>query len=159
MYKFLSVLILLSLTACGFHLRGNIELQPIFKSVFIKTSGSKTELIVRIKRALTDQGAVIVEQLEDATVQLNLGPENSGKRVLSVNAAAKVKEYELFTHFTYSATAVAGEFELPPRTITVTRGYQYDANNVLGKDSEEATIRREILDDVLRLVLVPFRER
>lgn len=150
---------LLSLTACGFHLRGNIDLQDVFKSVFIKNNGPKTELIMRIERALVDQGAVIVDDLDDASVQLNLGPETSGRRVLSVNAEAKVKEYELFTHFTYSAVAVAGEFKLPKRTITVTRGYQYDANNVVGKSSEEATIRDEMLDDVLRLVLLPLKER
>ena len=159
MYKFFLILLCFGLTACGFHLRGNIELQPVFKTTFIEISGPKTDLIERIESVMISQGAVIVDDIEDASVLLKLGPEISGKRVLSVSIAAKVEEYELFTHFTYSAKALTGDFELPERTITVTRDYQYDANNVLGKSSEEATIRREMLDDVLRLVLIPFRAR
>lgn len=142
------------LTACGFHLRGDVKLAPELSRIHIQGSNSYDPLVRDLIRALTSAGATVVEDPQAATAVLQI-LENSGKRrVLSVRSTGKVQEYELYQTFTFRVRDAAGEELLAAQQLELTREYLFDADDVLSKSTEEEALRRDMRRDLVRLAML-----
>src|SRR5690606_16582459 len=89
----------------------------------------------------------------DATAEFAILTDDTGQRVLSVSARNVPTEFEVY--YTVYYTVRSGEKTLlEPQLQTLTRDYTYDETRVLGKAREEELLRKAIVDDLVRLVLV-----
>lgn len=147
-------LMALLLTACGFHLRGDVQLAPQLSKVHIQGGDRYDPLVRELSRALTSTGAAIVEDPQAATAVLQI-LENTGKRrVLSVRSTGKVQEYELYQTFRFRVRDAAGTELLATQQLEVTREYLFDADDVLSKSTEEEALRRDMRRDLVRLAML-----
>ncbi len=142
----------LSMSGCGFHLRGAVEYPPAMKQTYI--DGNANSAVVRdLRLNLEASGAHVVESPQAAGATLHMLSERFDRRVLSVSSQAQVSEYELIYYVQFSVTRADGVQLLAPQEVKVVRDYRYDPNQVLGSSSEETLLQQEMQRDVSQLIL------
>lgn len=144
--RILSALFLcLMLGACGFHLRGAGDPGSLsFTKVSIEGEGAVAQNLRKYQGIeLVSQGAETVIRITDTQYS---------KDVLSVNNSGRVSEYRLNYRVSFSATH-KGEPVLESGTMRLSRTLTWDENSLLSKESEEATLVRDMQNDVVPQVL------
>lgn len=129
----LSVLMLLMLiSSCGFHLRGNLPLSQ-FPAMYIQ-SERHSELAQLVSERLAHNKVQLLQQYQPDAPMLRLQNDSLERRTLSLFPNGQVAEYELIYKVSYTLTMPEGseqayEFEL-------FRDYQDDPNQALAKARE-----------------------
>lgn len=126
----LTLLILLS--SCGFHLRGNLPLSQ-FPAIYIQ-SERHSELAQLVSERLAHNKVQLLEHYQQDAPMLQLHNDSLERRTLSLFPNGQVAEYELIYKVRYTLTMPQGneqayEFEL-------FRDYQDDPNQALAKARE-----------------------
>lgn len=153
--KFLLMLIMIvSVSACGFHLRGDVQLAPQLSKVYFKGGDVYDPLVRDWTRSLTTAGSAVVEEATSATAIVHILNNSGDRRVLSVRATGKVQEYELYQRLEFRVIAADGRELLAAQRLELTRDYLFDPNDVLGKAGEEETLRRDMRRDLVRLAML-----
>jgi LPS-assembly lipoprotein len=142
----------LTLAGCGFHLRGVVKLPADMERIYI--AGNENSSLVReLGLNLRASGVQVVPSAKEATAVLHVSDVAAERRVLSVTAAARVREYELVSSVHFSVTAADGKTLRPDERVLVARDFQYDENDILGTSNQEALIRKEMQRDLVQIIL------
>lgn len=155
--RFFLLLLFITLAACGYQLRGvqngNVELA--ISSVYLTGGEQDAPLLSLLKQRLQQFGVAEVVADELADVSLSLGSISRSRRVLSVNSAAKVSEYELHYSVSYRITVLEGEpeGESSLRSASTRRDITFDENQVLAKAEEEERLYQDMRSDVVNTIL------
>lgn len=150
----LTVALMLAVSACGFHLRGEVKLAPQLARIHIAGADLYDPLVRDLTRALTSAGSTVVADPSEATAILDIVRNSASRRVLSVQTTGKVQEYELYQTLEFRVHDPAGVELLDMQRLELTRDYLFDANDVLGKAGEEETLRRDMRRDLVRLAML-----
>lgn len=151
-------LLALLVSACGFHLRGAVELPEELRNIYLDTSDSN--LTRELNALLSDGGAEVVNVREDADVILKVGPGIFNRRVLSFDPdTGKELEIEIAYALAYSARRADGEVLQQRRVLTLQRSYVFDAGALLGTTRQETTLRKEMQRDAVQQLLRQLGER
>lgn len=138
----------LFLAGCGFQLRGNYVLP--FATLHLGLP-ENSELHAQLRRAV-EAGSATRIVAANAAAQLQVIQNSQAKNVLSVNAAGRVREYELVRSFKFRV--VAGEQELlAPASIVVRRDLTFSDEQVLSKEAEEVLLWQDMQADLIQQVL------
>ncbi len=144
--KALFVLLLVtSLVACGFHLRGSADVA--FGSIFIQ--GNPLVISKKLVRSLKTNGVKVLPSAEGAELLLETLGEESEKRILSLSGRGTVNEFELFYRVHYRTKFAGDELWSPALTVEARRDFTYDDSNLLAKQGEEKLLYESMQADVL----------
>ena len=161
--KSLHVLVLLavlaSLTACGFHLRGQSALPPMLEVTHIRSKEPYAGMPAALRTELLAAGARLTDQPGEATGIINILGGRSQRRVLSVGSGGKASEYELFEEVNFSVEDGQGNEVLEPQTIRMIRDLVFDENELLGKVSEAEDIKRRMKRGLARQIMTRINIR
>ena len=144
-------LLLLSLVGCGFQLRGTAQLPDSIKTMRIDGISNNRSIGLKLKRALIGNGIVIADS-NDAAV-LKVVKYDFERRVLSVGSNAKVSEYELFSELEFIVLDAQGDVLSEQQSVSAQRDYQFDEDEVLGRESEEQLLREQLDQQLIQSVL------
>jgi LPS-assembly lipoprotein len=158
MRAFLAVMVL-SLSACGFQLRGTAALP--FETLYIANmsggSGSantSSGVALDLKRNI--QGGTrtrIVTDEKSAQARLELSGETKFRNILSLSGAGRVRELQLIYRINLRVhDGKGGEF-VPLTTLSIARDLTYNDTDVLAKEAEQASIYREMQTDLVQQIL------
>jgi LPS-assembly lipoprotein len=150
--------LLMVLNACGFRLRGNVELPPVLQDTYIQSQAPFTGMARALRTQLQRSGANVLESKEHASAILTVVGERSENRVLSVGGSGgsrgKVTEYELFDEATFSLSDASGKVLIKPQTVRITRDLVFDPNELLGKLSEAESYHVQMRENLARQILM-----
>ena len=146
--------LLFGLSACGFHLRGDVKLASQLNKVYFQGADVYDPLVREWSRSLTSAGATVTEDIQGATAIIQILKNGGDRRVLSVGSQGKVKEYELYQSLDFRVRDAAGRELLGVQNLVLTRSYLFDPNDVLGKAGEEESLRRDMRRDLVRLAML-----
>ncbi|SMC28970.1 LPS-assembly lipoprotein [Andreprevotia lacus DSM 23236] len=143
--------LLLTLTGCGFHLRGSgLDANLLVHSAYV-TGGGGTAAQVRNSLSLTPHITLLNTPATDALL-IDVLREDSRQQVLTLTSLGRVSEYRLF--YTVNFRARQGEQMLIDNgSISLYRDYTYDDNNVLGKTNEADTLIANMQQDAALQIL------
>lgn len=145
----------LSLTSCGFQLRGSGGFQ--FKSVYVK-SESADRIANEIKQLLTEQQITVVPNAAAAQVVLSLQNEALDRRTVTVSAGKeRIEEIELNYHVEVEVQQPDATPLLKNRAIDLVRDYSFDNQAMLAMDTEEQTLREDLLQDMVLQIIRMLR--
>lgn len=148
----LAASVLIALQACGFQLRGQVDLPASLERTYISSNDRQSPFYRKLEDSLTASGVRVVDSPVDATAVLNIAVDQMGQRVLSVSARNVPREYEVFYRIRFSVES--GENVLiEPQDQALVRDYTWDETRVLGKTREEELLHDAIADDLVRVVL------
>lgn len=142
----------ISLSGCGFHLRGSQLGVQSLPPLYVK--GEDLKGVDVIYRVLRQAGVSVVGRGEDAALVLHLISEKRERRVLSVNTAGKVQEYELHYGVTFAVEDKGGTVLMPEQTISLIRDFDYSGDDVLAKESEADDLYRAMLEETAGQIIM-----
>lgn len=149
--RLLLILATLVLSACGFQLRGAYSLP--FDTIYIAQPES-SELHAIIKRNIeaSTQTRVVTDAKEARATLLVLG-DAPLKRIMSLNSAGRVREYQLVRTFTFRVVDAKGQEFVPQSTLAISREMTFDDAAVLSKEAEEVLLWRDIQNDLVQQLM------
>lgn len=153
-FRIITVLILLiSVAACGFQLRGS-SLDVLQRSnVYVQSSGAD-EISSEVKRQLRYAGVNLINKSGDADYVIELSNERFDRNIISVSPdTGKVQEYELAYQSSLSVTDKEGKKLVKNETISAARDYVFDDAAILGNFSQENVLRNDIARTAASTVL------
>jgi LPS-assembly lipoprotein len=145
------LLLVVSLTACGFHLRG--EAHYAFDTLFLNSPASQP-LTIELRRSLAGIGtAQLVPAPDKAQVILDIASVENNKQILSLSGGGKVAEFLLTKRVLFRVRDAAGNDWLPTSEVLVRRSYTYNDTEALAKEAQEQRLWREMQDDAVQQIV------
>ncbi|MEN8204881.1 MAG: LPS assembly lipoprotein LptE [Pseudomonadota bacterium] len=144
----------LTLSACGFQLRGSSALPEEMSVTYIKFNKPYGTLMDDFTDALRAHHVTVTDNRDEATAVLTINNNRRDRDVLSVNTAGKVLEIQLRQSFRFSVMTIDKLPLVAPQHITMTRDYLYSSTDVLSKDREEAVVRRTLQQELVNLAML-----
>jgi LPS-assembly lipoprotein len=153
----LAVACMLTLSACGFKLRGSDGSYNLpFNKLYIGLPNS-SPLAIDLKRNIRPIGTTeIVDKMTDADGVLEVlsNPDNTrSKSILALNTNGRVSQYLLTYSINFRVHDQQGNTLMPPTTITLTRSLDFDDQQLLAKQSEEDLLYRDMQKDLVQQML------
>jgi len=155
MKKIIACFLMIGLTsACGWHLRGSINLPDNLTSLYVSAANAHGALITEIKQQLKANKVAIAETSAEAPYSLVIVEERNERRTAGVGSDALTSAYEVTLAADYQVRARGGEILAPVTTAVTSRTYNFSAGNASSAEQEEAILlgemRREIAQQMLR---------
>ena len=145
-------MVLLGLSACGFHLKGREPLPAVVRAPYVESSDRQSEFVISLERAMITSGARPVSSKEKASVVVNIIKDDVVRRTLSVSAQNQPDEYELTYTVRFSVTAGDKEL-LPPTDISNVRSFAFAEQLLLAKNHEETILKQDMAHDLADMVM------
>lgn len=145
--------ITLTLSACGFQLRGASSTQMPFKTIFLGLPDNSA-LGSELKRYIRSGGSttVVTDQKEAEAIMEVLG-EVREKVILSLNSQGRVREYTLYYKFRFRVKDNKGQELMVPTDITLKRDISFNESAIMAKEQEEQQLYREMQSDLVQQIL------
>ncbi len=147
----LTLVVLASLSACGFALRGAVSFP--FQSIYVGLPDNSA-LGGELKRHLRANGKTeISNEATQADVVLDVLGETRDKAILSLNSQGRVREFNLIYNLKFKVRDKAGREVLAPTTISLKRNLSFKENEVLAKEAEEALLYRDMQSEIVQQIM------
>jgi len=153
-YWLIPVLLAALLAGCGFHLRGSAALPPAMAVTFIKSNQPYSTLVDDFATALKSHGVTVTQERGEATAVLSVLDSDIETRILSVDTAGKVLEYEIQQTLRFDVVSARGETVVPEQTVSMNRDYLYSNTDVLGKRREKEVVRADLQRNIVNLAML-----
>jgi LPS-assembly lipoprotein len=150
--KIFSLLSVLALAACGFHLRGSAALPKGMERVHL-TVGGGGDFQRKLARALLASNVVVEDSPGPGIAELHVPAQNFNVQSLTVNGVAQVTEFAVRYHVVFNATDAKGETIVPMESMDFQREYSYQANQPVGTQSQMEQIQGSLIDDAVQALL------
>jgi LPS-assembly lipoprotein len=151
----------LSLHACGFQLRGSIDLSSEMSPIYIEQNGV-FDLAREIKTLLASNKIAMVESAQQSKSQLILLDDSKSQSVLSVDGSGQAREYLL----SYKVNFVIkvnqknkDKTAAVPDSLTINRSWLFDPNAVLAVTNEAELLYKDMRREAARLILLKINAR
>jgi LPS-assembly lipoprotein len=150
MRRLLAALLALTLTACGFQLRGSSNLP--FNTIYVP--GSSGGIALDLKRTIQAGSSTrVVDSPKDAQAILDIFEAAREKDILSLTGAGRVREYRLHYRVRYRVRDAKGGEYVPPTTLQQVRDVTFNDSLVLAKESEEELLYRDMQADMVQQMM------
>ena len=143
--KFITLLALLMITSCGFHLRGMTEIS--FKTISLE--GKELSFTKNLKKTLASNKVAIVLPTENPELRVELLSEESEKRILSLSGQGLVREFEIFYRVRYRVKTVDSETWSQENILETRRDFTYSDSNLIGKEEEERQLNESMRNEAI----------
>ena len=158
-----SLFIILSaylLAACGFHLRGPVELSAEITPIFIEQSGADNALNRELRALLSQSGKNNLTQTKsEAKAVLNIVSAREKKRVVAVDNLGRARQYDLSYILRYQLTGknIPQQGNDNISVLHLKRTVNFDPESVLAIGHEVETLYKDMRKDSARLILQRLR--
>jgi len=156
LFGFLSIA---SLMACGYRLRGMVDLP--YKAIAI-TGNPSPPMRGDLQRAiLTGTDAKVAINPKDADLILEITNDISGREILAYNSNGQVSAYRLNIRVGFRAFDTAGGEIVPEAEIYISRDMDFSVSTVLATDVQQqqflTSMRSDLAVQILRRVAASAR--
>ena len=134
------------LAACGFQLRGTIELP--FSRIALEGFAARSPLADELRRTLS-QSAEVVATPAQAQVVLHALTDRRERSVVASTTAGQVRELQLRVRLEFRLTTPGGRELIPTTELLMTRDMSYSETVALAKEYEEAQLVRSMQTDIV----------
>ena len=140
----------LLLSACGFHLRGQVSMP--FETIYLQTANPNTPLIRELRRNLEARQVKLLNAADQAELVLDIVSEIPDKQVLSLGGDGRVNEFRLFYRVSLRAYDHQKDW-IPAEEIALRSDYSCDDTKVLAKEAEEALLYQNMRSDMVQQIM------
>ncbi len=149
--RMLLLFITLSLSACGFHLRGQAGMP--FASLYLDATNPNTAMIAELRDNLIANNVTLVKSADQADIVLHIVSEQSEKQILSLAGSGRVSEFQLRYTVSLRADDLKHQDWIPAEEVVLRRDYSYDDTQILAKEQEEALLVKNMRNDMVQQIV------
>lgn len=139
----------LLLPGCGFQLRGSHAMPAFLTDVTVQVPRNSEELARELTLAFERVGIAT----NGGDLVLEVTRELRTRQTATVDSRAKAAEYTLVYAVDWRLVGADGRALSPLQPLILRRSYQYDATNVVGKNTEEENLVQELRRDAARQIV------
>ncbi len=154
--RLLAVVLVLALSACGFHLRDALVLPANLGPVRVVSADRYSPLAESLSRSIERAGAELALSDETDTAVLDLVAERWGDTPISVDAFGRAQEYSLRYATIFELRSAQGTVLVPRQAVELSRDYISVPTNSVGTEGERdilvKELRREMTASILRRI-------
>lgn len=144
--------VMISLTACGFHPRGSFAIPESIGAVQVTNIDSYSALTDGLQTAVDRANANKTGGGAGAAI-LKIHSEKWTTTPLAIDEFAQVREYITRYKVDFDLTAADGSVLLEKQNIELSREYTYDINVAVGNPAEQEVIQRELRRDMQAAII------
>lgn len=126
----------LFLTACGFHLQGEMHLAPPLHRLYLKAADPYGYLTRYLSEYLKMSAVQLVNSPEQADTILVINRDDTSQELLSPNGTLQTRQYKLKVIVVFSITDNQGRPLIEDQTLTEERPITIQSNQILGTSNE-----------------------
>jgi LPS-assembly lipoprotein len=142
-------LLIFTVSACGWHLRGSGQEIDIQQSIYLEEATG--QIYNALKKSLTKKQRL--GDIASAEIQLILGDEFYERRSASVNTQAQTVQYQLTLSVPYQILNKLGKPIAEKTVAELSRYYTYDQNAINSADKEEQALKKEVIRQLSQRIL------
>jgi len=151
MRRLLAFILVISLSACGFQLRGSYSLP--WDTLYLSWP-ENNPIYADVKRGIEASSPTrIVTDPKTAQASLIVLADLPTKSILSLSGTGLVREYQLTRTFVYKIQDADGKELVPSNQIILQRAMTFDDAHLFAKEAEEAMIMKEMQQDMVMQLL------
>jgi LPS-assembly lipoprotein len=144
----------LLMVACGFQLRGAAAMPDSIETLYIQGINIRDGLGLRLKRILNRNDVKVIDEYRDGAALMTFTENKLERRVMSVGVqTAKVAEYELILSVVYNLSDAQQNRLAEQERFEARRDYQFNPQQVLGRDAEEEILIEEMYEQVSQAIV------
>jgi LPS-assembly lipoprotein len=151
--KLLAALLVLSLTACGFHARTHTVLPIKLGPTRVVVPDTFSPLGDELARALGRAGVPAADETDTTATVLRVTRESWDTRPVAVDQFARAREYEIRYRVDFALNGPDGKVLLEKQTIEQSREYSFDSQASAGSPAEQELIERELRREMEAAIL------
>ena len=158
MKKIIVSLLVLTLTACGWHLRGSTAggdklamTTPL--DLVIDAEDNHSPLMDALRQSLNSFNINEVKSTTANSLTLTLGAEIMDKRTAGVGSDALTSAYEIILSMDYVVSNTEGVITPLNTRARISRTYNYDVNNANSATQEEKLVLQEMRSELAQTIL------
>ncbi|MCC5792930.1 MAG: hypothetical protein JJT82_10045 [Legionellaceae bacterium] len=156
MYRSLAILgFTLLVSACGFHLRGIVNLPPWFNQVAVIADHSTDQALEKsLAMRLSGYQIKVVTEASEAIYWLIIEDELHKEQITAVSSTTIPRQYQLIYKVRYKLVkAKSGKILIPSSLVSTTRQLTINNNQILGSDNEEILLKDEMRDEAVMQII------
>lgn len=147
----------LTVSACGFHLRGDGGHYTLpFPTMYVGLPES-SPLAIDLKRNINANGSTTVVKTAkeaDGIIEVLSNPEKTKtKTILSLNSNGRVRQYLLQYGILFRVLDNQGKELLGPTAIGLSRPIDFNETQLLAKEQEEALLYKDMQTDLVQQMM------
>jgi len=142
----------LALGGCGFRLAGSEHLPAVLAKPYLSVKDPYTDFSREFERDLKSSGALLQDGRQDATATIEVTKDFVEQRTLAVSARNIPTDYELRYTVTFEVKGPDAQI-LPPQTLTLSRDYSFEENELLAKEHEADILRTSMARDLATMAM------
>jgi LPS-assembly lipoprotein len=143
---------ILALSACGFRLAGSRPLPAILARSYLSVRDPYTEFAREFEHQLKSSGALVQSVRQNSTATIDVTKDFVEQRTLSVSTRNIPTDYELIYTVTFSVRGADQEL-LAPQTISVSKDYSFQENELLATQHEADILREQMARDLVSIAM------
>ncbi len=145
--------LLASLSACGFRLRGEVELPPELTRLRLDMDESGPRIRRELVSALERGGVTFVPPGTTDVAVMRVPVNQASTEALSISDQARVTEYAVRHRVELEITAADGAVLMPRQEILLERDFVFDRLDALGVAGQEEALMRDLEREMVRAIL------
>ncbi|MDO9104366.1 MAG: LPS assembly lipoprotein LptE [Methylovulum sp.] len=149
--KLIIIAISVWLGACGYHLRGAVDLPEGLKSAYLE--GASVPLREQFRVALRAASGQLTNTPDGAGVVIRIFAEQASQRVLSLSARGRSNELELYYRVEYELLGTDQTLLAARQPLEIKREYFNNQEDIIAKANEETVIRGEMYQQAVRAII------
>jgi LPS-assembly lipoprotein len=142
----------LALGGCGFRLAGSERLPAVLAKPYLSVKDPYTDFSREFERELKSSGALLQDGRQDATATIEVTKDFVEQRTLAVSARNIPTDYELRYTVIFEVKGPDAQI-LPPQTISLSRDYSFEENELLAKEHEADILRASMARDLATMAM------
>lgn len=147
-----SLFIALTLSACGWHIRGSLELPKQLSNLYITSAENKGALITDLRQLLKTNRITLVDQAADANYSLYILEETKDRHTAGVGGDELSSSYEITLKANYEIYLKSSD-QLVKGTAISLRNFNYNTAAINSATQEELLLDQEMRRDLAQQIL------
>jgi len=143
---------IVTLAACGFHLRENVKLPASIHTMHLSVSGGG-DFLRMLARQLEVGGVDVKDEGGAGIAEMRVPVASFTTDTLTAGGYARITEYAVRLQVQFSVIDGVGNVVIPNQRIDMQREYSYDATNTVGNASQMTEIQRSLNQDMVQAIL------
>lgn len=146
---YLPLLLALLLSACGFHLRGVIDIPKWLNNVAVISKDGNKDLVSKLKTQLEGYKIDVNPDPALAKYWLIINRSTINQQIVSIGASTNPRQYQLIMTTEFMLQTPKGQIIKAPSLVSVTRQLTVNNDRILGSNQEQAILIGEMNQDTV----------
>lgn len=147
--RIIPLVLALLLSACGFHLRGVVDIPKWLNNVAVISQEADKQFTPMLRANLESYKIRVNPEPMDAAYWIVIKKINLEQNIVSIGASTNPRQYQLVLTVSFMLQTRKGEVLKPVRQVTVYRQLTVNNDRILGSNQEEALLINEMRQDAV----------